>query len=88
VRLTRVDERDTAWDTATPTLRAYFWTRDRSSVDCIEVAEATVPDGVAWAEGEARARNAELDLAVVAADADGLRGLIWLRGTGDSGRPS
>ena len=86
MRLSRADERDTEWENARPTLRAYFWTHDRTSVDCVDIAEATVPDAVAWAESEARSRNAELDLAVVVSDADGLPGLIWLRGNGDSGR--
>jgi len=70
-----------------PTLRAYFWTNDRGAVDCIEASHATVPDVVAWAENEARSRSAELDLAIVVSDTAGTPGLIWLRGTGDSGRP-
>ncbi|WP_137767243.1 hypothetical protein [Curtobacterium sp. SGAir0471] len=73
-----VDERDTEWETATPRLRAFFWTNGRSHLDCVEISGATIRDASTWARDEAERRGAKLQLAILSADEAGLPGLIWL----------
>ena len=80
-----VDERDSTWEESQPTIRAYFWTRDRTVVDCIEVSGSRYPEVVSWAEQEAVSRGAEVDLGLFIEDA-GQPGIVWLRGSGRSGR--
>ena len=80
-----VDERDSTWEDSQPTIRAYFWTQERSVVDCIEVSGSPYPQVVSWAEQEAVSRGAEVDLGLFIEDPTGQPGIVWLRGTGRSG---
>ncbi|WP_182046347.1 hypothetical protein [Curtobacterium sp. ME26] len=77
-----VDERDTEWETATPRLRAFFWTRGRTHLDCEEISGATISEASSWARGEAARRGAALDLAILSTDKAGAPGLIWLTDDG------
>jgi hypothetical protein len=87
VKRSRADERDTSWEVDSPTVRAYFWLSP-TSLDCIDIDDASVEAATAWAEEEARRRDAHLELAVLVADASGARGLIWIRDGGYGARRS
>ena len=79
MRIHGVDPRDTRWERHQSTYRVYFWDGAGTS-DEYEIADADVPEVLAWADAEARNTRRTYVLWLRSEDRNDGPGLIRLAG--------